>query len=137
MHTISVFYYKALVSSFFAYTNKKESIVMGMLCSSTQPAFVQVLSIIEGKWKLKIIYALACGETLRYGQLKKDVCGEITHKMLSSQLKELERDGMIARQEYPQIPPKVEYSLSEKGCRFIPILDEIISFGEEFLIETD
>lgn len=103
---------------------------MGALCPSTQPAFVQALSIIEGKWKLKIIYELACAEVLRYGQLKNNVC-KITHKMLSSQLKELERDGMIVRKEYPQVPPKVEYSLSEKGLRFIPILNELCSFGED------
>ena len=103
---------------------------MGVLCPSTQPAFVQALSIIEGKWKLKIIYELACEDVLRYGQLKKKVC-KITHKMLSSQLKELEQDGMLIRKEYPQVPPKVEYSLSEKGQRFIPILNELCSFGEE------
>lgn len=106
---------------------------MTTLCPSTQPAFVQALSIIEGKWKLRIIYELACEKVLRYGKLKNNIC-EITHKMLSSQLKELEQDGMVIRKEYPQVPPKVEYSLSEKGRRFIPILNELCSFGAEISI---
>ncbi|HAP4494496.1 TPA: helix-turn-helix transcriptional regulator [Enterococcus faecalis] len=103
---------------------------MEKICPSTQPAFVQALSIINGKWKLKIIYELACTEVLRYGQLKRRLC-KVTHKMLSSQLKELEKDGMILRKEYPQVPPKVEYSLSKKGLKFLPVLDELCSFGEE------
>lgn len=103
---------------------------MGALCPSTQPSFVKALSIIDGKWKLKIIYELASMNVLRYGELKYKVC-RITHKMLSSQLKELERDGLIIRKEYPQVPPKVEYSLSEKGLRFVPLLNELCALGEE------
>ena len=56
--------------------------------------------------------------------------GEISDKTLSSTLKELEADGLIRRREYPQIPPKVEYSLSEKGKSLIPILDEMCDWGE-------
>lgn len=55
--------------------------------------------------------------------------------MLSSKLKELERNGMIVRKEYHQIPPKVEYSLSDKGISFIPILDSLCSWGEEITIK--
>lgn len=73
---------------------------------------------------------MACETTLRYGELKRNI-PYITHKMLSTQLKELENDGMIVRKEYAQIPPKVEYSLSSKGLSFLPILDEMCNWGKQ------
>lgn len=103
---------------------------MDTLCRSTISPFESALSMIGGKWKLKIIYELACDPTLRYGELKKNI-SNITHKMLSSQLKELEKDGMIIRKEYHQVPPKVEYSLSDKGISFIPILESLCTWGIE------
>lgn len=84
----------------------------------------QALSIISGKWKLKLLYIIGYNETIRYGEIKRQA-SPITHKILSSQLKELESDGLIIRIEYPQIPPKVEYSLSEKGYGLIPMFDEL------------
>lgn len=90
--------------------------------------FEYTLSIISGKWKLKIIYLLACLGTVRYGVIKKSIDG-ITHKMLSSQLKELESENVILRKEYPQIPPKVEYSLTEKGQSLIPLVKDMCEWG--------
>jgi DNA-binding HxlR family transcriptional regulator len=89
------------------------------------------VSIISGKWKLKIIYLLACSGTLRYGELKKNIEG-ITHKMLSAQLKELENENIIFREEYPQIPPKVEYSLTKKGESLIPLVKDICEWGRKY-----
>lgn len=85
------------------------------------------LSIISGKWKLKILFIIGYNEVIRYGKLKKELT-PITHKMLSNQLKELEKDGLIIRKEYPQVPPKVEYSLSEKGYGLIPMFDELYNW---------
>ncbi|MCL2853011.1 MAG: helix-turn-helix transcriptional regulator [Defluviitaleaceae bacterium] len=85
----------------------------------------------EGKWKLKIIYTLANSELLRYGELKRALV-PITHKMLSAQLKELERDGIVLRTEYPQIPPRVEYSLSAKGDDMIAIFKEMWIWGHKY-----
>ncbi|MCH3963382.1 MAG: helix-turn-helix transcriptional regulator [Clostridium sp.] len=93
--------------------------------------FEYTLSVIGGKWKLKIIYVLACMETVRYGVLKRNI-GGITHKMLSSQLKELQSEGVISRKQYSQIPPKVEYSLSKKGESLIPIVKSICKWGKEY-----
>lgn len=90
--------------------------------------FEYTLSIISGRWKLKIIYLLACLGTVRYGVIKKSIDG-ITHKMLSSQLKELESENVILRKEYPQIPPKVEYSLTEKGQSLIPLVKDMCEWG--------
>ena len=96
--------------------------------SSKEP-FEYTLSIISGKWKLKIIYLLACMGTVRYGVLKKNIDG-ITHKMLSSQLKELESKKIISRKEYPQVPPKVEYALTEKGQSLMPLVINMCDWGE-------
>jgi DNA-binding HxlR family transcriptional regulator len=97
---------------------------------SNKEPFEYTLSIISGKWKLKVIYLLACSGTLRYGELKKNIEG-ITHKMLSSQLKELENENILLRKEYPQIPPKVEYSLASKGQSLIPIVRDMCKWGKE------
>lgn len=97
---------------------------------SNKEPFEYTLSIISGKWKLKIIYLLACITPVRYGALKKNIAG-ITHKMLSTQLKELETENIITRKEYPQVPPKVEYSLTPKGQSLIPIVIAMCDWGRE------
>ncbi len=88
------------------------------------------LDAIGGKWKPLILYYLLTEKVKRYGHLKKSLPG-ITHKMLSSQLKELEAGGLIIRKEYAQVPPKVEYSLAEKGVTLIPLLSLMYAWGEE------
>ena len=93
--------------------------------------FEYTLSKIEGKWKMKIIYTLANSEFMRYGELKRAVV-PITHKMLSAQLKELERDGIVRRVEYPQIPPRVEYSLSPRGDDMLAIFKEMWIWGHKY-----
>lgn len=91
---------------------------------------VYTLAVVGGKWKWLILYRLWEKELLRYGELKREIDG-ITHKMLSQQLKEMENDGLIFREEYHQIPPKVEYSLTEKGKTLIPILEQMCLWGRQ------
>lgn len=93
-----------------------------------QRPFDFTLSLIGGKWKMKIMYELSSGTILRYGELKRRI-PDITHKMLSSQLSELENSGILHRKEYPQVPPKVEYSLTTKGISLMPILEEMCKWG--------
>ncbi|MBA9086015.1 DNA-binding HxlR family transcriptional regulator [Fontibacillus solani] len=90
--------------------------------------FGYTLSIIGGKWKMVIIYLLAENEPVRFNDLKRQI-GTITYKTLSSQLKELEADAMVIRKEYPQIPPKVEYSLTDKAKTLLPVLEELCEWG--------
>ncbi|MBW9173639.1 helix-turn-helix transcriptional regulator [Clostridium estertheticum] len=97
---------------------------------SNKEPFEYTLSVVSGKWKLKIIYLLACMGTVRYGILKKNIEG-ITHKMLSSQIKELEYKNILLRKEYLQIPPKVEYSLTEKGQSLMPIVNDMCAWGKK------
>lgn len=78
-----------------------------------------------------ILYALFHFKTVRYNELKRYM-GSISFKSLSNALKELENDKLIQRKEYPQIPPKVEYSLSTKGQSLIPILDSLNAWGEKY-----
>ena len=92
--------------------------------------FGYTLSIIGGKWKMLILYLLAEEETVRFNEIKRSI-GTITFKVLSAQLKELEADGMIIRKEYPQVPPKVEYSLTEKAEALLPVLEQLCEWGEK------
>lgn len=91
--------------------------------------FAYAIHLINGKWKMHILFWLWKRKILRYGELKRNL-GGVTHKMLSSQLKELEADGLIIRTEYSQVPPKVEYSLSELGISFMPVLQSVCEWGE-------
>lgn len=90
--------------------------------------FEYSLSLIGGKWKLNILFWLWRKDVMRYNELKRSLIG-VTHKMLSKQLKELENDDLIIRHEYPQVPPKVEYYLSERGKSLMPILYELCKWG--------
>ena len=92
-----------------------------------------VIQMLQGKWKLQIIYELCIQSPMRFGQLRK-MLEPITNTMLTNALKELEADGLIHREEYPQIPPKVEYSLTERGRSLIPILDLMCEWGEKHRI---
>lgn len=92
--------------------------------------FAYAISLVEGKWKMHILFWLWKKETIRYGELKKAL-DSVSHKMLSNQLKGLESDGLITRTEYPQVPPKVEYSLTETGLSLMPVLQELCKWGHE------
>lgn len=96
----------------------------------SSPPIEYTLSVIGGQWKLLIIYWLSVNKVMRYGELKKCING-ITHKMLSMRLKELEEHKVIVRTQYNEIPPKVEYSLSEKGRSLRPVLKTLYEWGEE------
>jgi DNA-binding HxlR family transcriptional regulator len=90
------------------------------------------LNAIEGKWKLPILWILSQNEVMRYNELKKSIEG-ITNMMLSSSLKELEEHGIVNRVQYNEIPPRVEYSLTEIGKKLLPVLNELASWGENLL----
>ena len=93
--------------------------------------FGYTLSLISGKYKLVIMYWLANHkEVMRYSEIKRCM-GNISHKTLSATLKEMEADRLIVRKEYPQIPPKVEYSLSERGKSLVPVLVAMCKWGGE------
>ena len=103
-------------------------------CISTEnlsdTGFSYTLSLISGKYKMTILYTLAEFGTVRFNELSRYIKG-ISFKTLSLALKELSADGLVLRKEYPQIPPKVEYSLAERGKSLMPILDGMCEWGEK------
>ncbi|ANE75357.1 winged helix-turn-helix transcriptional regulator [Dickeya solani] len=94
-------------------------------------AISSALRVLEGKWKIVIVNELmhAAGTPLRFSQLERLVPG-VTQKMLIQQLKELGRDGIVQRTVYPQVPPKVEYTLTELGQRLRPAMKALIEWAE-------
>jgi DNA-binding HxlR family transcriptional regulator len=90
------------------------------------------LDVIGGKWKPLVIYQLKEG-TLRFSQIVEKVQPRITPRMLTKELRELETSGLVIRKVYAQVPPKVEYSLTEKGASIIPILDDLCDWGSDHM----
>ena len=96
------------------------------------PVFT-TLDIIGGKWKVLILYHLNT-ETRRFNELQR-LLGGITQRMLTLQLRELEQDGIVHREVYPQVPPKVEYSLTEFGLTLMPVIQAMHRWGVEYAAE--
>ncbi len=92
--------------------------------------FSYTMSLISGKHKMVILYCLMEFEPVRFNELKRYL-KTISDKTLSTNLKELETDRLIVRTEYPQIPPKVEYRLSQRGRSLMAVLDQLCLWGEE------
>lgn len=88
------------------------------------------MSLIQGKHKMAILYCLMEYQPVRFNEMRRYL-GSIADKTLSGNLKELERDGLVARREYPQIPPKVEYTLTDLGESLMVVLDQLCTWGEE------
>lgn len=95
-----------------------------------ETGFSYTLSLISGKHKMVILYCLMEFEVVRFNELKRYL-RNVSDKTLSSNLKELESDRLIIRKEYPQIPPKVEYSLSGRGRSLMAVLDQLCVWGEK------
>lgn len=109
----------------------KGELEMKCMCKIDNPLetpFGYTISMIGGKWNLIILHQLKRNSVMRYSELKRTLTG-ITHKMLSQKLKELEANKLIIRKEYPQVPPKVEYSLSERGLSLSKIMQDICEWG--------
>lgn len=92
--------------------------------------FSYTMRLIQGKYKMVVLYTLMEYGTVRYNEMQRYI-GTISYKTLSSTLKQLEADGLVSRREYPQIPPKVEYRLTEKGESLVPILDQMCEWGDQ------
>lgn len=90
----------------------------------------QVLRLLEGRWKLIILFHLFDGKVQRYSDFEKLIPG-ISQKMLAQQLRQLEADGIVSRTVYPQVPPKVEYRLTEWGQALCPALDAMLKWAEK------
>ena len=88
------------------------------------------LRLLEGRWKLMILFHLFGGKVQRYSDFDKLIPG-ISQKMLAQQLRQLEADGIVLRKVYPQVPPKVEYRLTEWGQSLCPALDALLKWADQ------
>ena len=105
-------------------TGKLEDVTPDMAASGVEAAF----RMLEGRWKMVIVFHLFDGAVLRFSELERAIPG-VSQKMLIQQLRELERDGIVQRQVYPQVPPKVEYSLTTWGEAMCPALDSLLEWA--------
>lgn len=124
---------KKTVRTLMIATIREDSANMGMddykeKGNIQETPFGYTMSVVGGKWKMLILYLLAENQPVRFNDMKRQI-GSITFKTLSSQLKELEAEGLIMRKEYPQIPPKVEYSLKPKAESLLPVLEQLCEWG--------
>jgi DNA-binding HxlR family transcriptional regulator len=97
-------------------------------------AVTTTVDLIGGKWKTVALYHLL-GEPKRFSELQRKLPG-VTQRMLTLQLRELEAGGLVHREVYPQVPPKVEYSLTELGCTLEPIIRAMLTWGETYQTRT-
>lgn len=88
------------------------------------------LKLIKGKYKMRVLYTLMEFGVVRFSEMKRYLGDEVSFFMLNRTLKELEADDLIKRKEYDQLPPKVEYSLTERGKSLIPLLDGLCAWGD-------
>lgn len=89
----------------------------------------KILGMLEGRWKLVILFHLFDGRVQRYSDLER-LIPNISQKMLAQQLRSLEADGIVERKVYPQVPPKVEYRLTDWGQALCPALDALLRWAE-------
>ncbi len=94
--------------------------------------YVTTQKLLSGKWSIYILYLLSL-KTVRFNELLRLMPTEMTHTTLSRQLKSLEQEGLIIRNEFSTIPPKVEYELSEIGKSFLPVLSALKSWGDAYI----
>ena len=86
--------------------------------------------LVSGKWKILILWYLSDG-SLRFSEIKRKL-PEVTQKMLTNQLRSLEEDGLVHREVFAVVPPKVEYSLTDMGLTMIPVLEQMYNYGIEY-----
>jgi len=107
-------------------TGKLEDVTPEMAASGIEEAF----RMLEGRWKMVIIFHLFDRGTLRFSELERAI-PKVSQKMLIQQLRELERDGIVVRTVYPQVPPKVEYCLTDWGQAMCPALDGLLEWAAQ------
>ena len=98
--------------------------------------FCYTMSLLSGKYKMVVLYCLMEFGVVRFNEMKKYI-SSVSYKTLSLTLKELESDGLVHREEYPQTPPKVEYSLTERGRSLMPILDAMCEWGDQHRLPSE
>ena len=116
---------------YMTYEEYLQNIRQGIVTKDGRCPVTPLLLMLQGRWKSQLMYEMCIYDTVRFGQLKKDLPG-VTHTMLTKALRELEEDGLISREQFNEIPPHVEYSLTEMGRGLLPVFYAIMNWGFEY-----
>ena len=108
-----------MIMTYEEFTEKVSSVI---LTESGNCPVTPVIQMLQGKWKLQILYELCIKSPMRFGELKKSI-GHVTQKVLTAQLRQMEESGLLTRKVYAEVPPRVEYTLTELGYSLKPVLD--------------
>ena len=103
-------------------------------CAYSECPVEAALDMIGGKWKTMIV-ALLLDQTLRFNELERQLKG-VTHRVLSGQLRDLEKCGIVRREVFPEVPPRVEYSLTELGLTLRPLMAELRRWGVDYALAS-
>lgn len=123
-----------MTEEYMSYDEYLKKVKTGIVTEKGNCPVTPLLLMLQGKWKTQILYELCMNDTIRFGQLKKELPG-ITNTVLTTTLRELEKDGFISRKQYNEIPPRVEYSFTQKGKDLLPVFYQIMVWG--FKHESD
>lgn len=115
--------------SYEEYTHEVKNLI---LTEAGNCPVISLVTMLQGKWKLQVLYELCIKEPLRFSELRKMIEG-ITNTMLTASLRELEQDELVSRIQFNEIPPRVEYSLTEKGRALLPIFYEMTKWGLRYI----
>lgn len=116
------------MENYMSYEEYLEKVKTGILTDNGNCPVTPLLIMLQGKWKTQVLYEFCINDKIRFGELKKSLPG-ITNTMLTTTLKELEKDGLITRKQFNEIPPHVEYSFSEMGRDLLPVFYSMMVWG--------
>ena len=122
------------MKEYMSYEEYLEQVKTGILTDDGNCPVTPLLIMLQGKWKTQVLYEFCIHDKIRFGELKKDLPG-ITNTMLTNTLRDLEKDGLIVREQFNEIPPRVEYSLTEKGRALLPVFFELAKWSEAYPTE--
>lgn len=114
-----------------SYEEFKKAVKIGIVNENMNCPVTPVCELLQGKWRTQVLYELIIHDSVRFGQFKKDLPG-ITNSVLTAELKDLEKNGLVKRTQYNEIPPHVEYSLTEKGNDLLPLIYAMMNFGLKY-----
>ena len=119
------------MEEYLSYEEFLQKLKSGIITQNGNCPVTPLLLMLQGRWKSLLLYEMCVHDKVRFGQLKKSLSG-ITNTMLTKSLRELERDGLIQREQFNEIPPHVEYSLTTMGKDLLPIFYAIMNWGFKY-----
>ena len=119
------------VKAVMSYEEFLKQVKVGIVTPKGNCPVTPVLLLFQAKWKNQVIYELCIHDKVRFGELKKALSG-ITNSMLATTLRSLEEDGIVSREQFNEIPPRVEYSFTEKGRDLLPVFYAMMNWGFKY-----